>query len=373
VLYLGPYLLCLTGCLPGLSPTQGGIPARSSPDDVPTNHVVFVADPHPQASLAQDLARRYQLGKSEVLELVIGPPTPIVFPAMHEGERSSTVSDIESWVQESSCLDLARSADTLILRGGSFMDWFELSSPKEYRSYLPQVLRGHAKSKKNIIVLGGGCAFLSGGVLVPRDRLTRSQRNPRLPKDAPEARVNLSLGPGMMYGSDSWTDSSPLRLLRSMHENQIKLGAFFVGQVAMDYDRGAQTLTVLGPGHLILIDLTRARIFPQGVRQGRISSLGQGDHWKVGSAPICLAAGKEHGTPDWQTKNDHLTWEADPGGAELVRWFEELRPSQVERQSPHANWALGWDERSQRQIQADPEGHRSWLNLPFDCSWPKGH
>ncbi len=364
-------LLLPTLCAGALALSLLGRSPQESPgtqEETPTTlgHVYFVAE---DSAFAQLVAPRIAAFDS-VFPLAFDPTT----------DQAKADPALGAELERGESLEQSRNAQALVLSGGSFMGWYHLAYPKGSVSYLPQVLVDAAKSKKPLFAVGGACAFLGGGVVVSREDLDEPQRNPRLAQDAPEARVNLDLGPGLMFGSDSWKDSSPQRLLQAMHANQVQRAAYFVGSVMLEFDRATRTLIVRGPGRVLIFDVTRARSFPRGFRAGRLSSLGEGDHWKVGSAPILMGEGKQLAEPRWisadalprdgrNLNSDKPQATSRASGLELLEWLERPRRQKTTLEGLGAFWSMDWDERSQGQRKRDAAGRRTWLNLPFDCNW----
>lgn len=168
--------------------------------------------------------------------------------------------------------------DVLVIRGGTFMQWFKTLFPEDGATYLARTLVDRVRNRRTVIAHGGACAFLCNGTSVPREDLEKTERNPRR-RGAFVPRVAMGLGPKALIDSDDTPGGSPFRLLQALWETRLDLGFHLVGDVALDYRRIGGKVFVLGPGAVLAWDLDRARRQKRAVREARVSLLRRGDGW----------------------------------------------------------------------------------------------
>jgi hypothetical protein len=174
-----------------------------------------------------------------------------------------------------------RAADVLVLRGGTFMGWYDSTFHERHRTELFHALLDRVRARKTIIAHGGAAAFLGAGTTLPRSELDETPRNPRRTQTQ-VPRAAMRLGPGALLDSDAWPEASPLRWLHSLWRTRMEVGLYLVGDVALDYQREAREVRVLGPGSVLLCDLARARYHKRRLEGARLSVLSAGEGWSFG-------------------------------------------------------------------------------------------
>jgi hypothetical protein len=179
-------------------------------------------------------------------------------------------------------------APVLVIKGGSFMDWYETVFLKSGPTLLFRALLDRVRSKKPLIVRGGAAAFFCAGTTLPESSLRRTRRNPRyLQTQVPKS--GMRLGPPALFDSDDWPEGTPLRWLHSLWQTRMDLGLYLVGDVAIEYSREGAWMRVHGPGTVILCDLGRARRFKRRLEGVRLSTLGNGDGWNFNDSRLVPA------------------------------------------------------------------------------------
>ena len=262
-------------------------------------------------------------------------------------------------------------AEVLVLRGGTFLDWYETVYPRGGRTQLARSLRRFLQTKRPLVAYGGACAFLSGGVSVPTAELDEIERNPRRRREEYTERVAWGVGPRALFDCHEWEGGEPIRLLKALHRTRVDLGLFPVGDVALRYTREGRTLEVLGPGRVLALDLSRAKRSRGRVDRARIHLWTRGDTWSFGFARVGPAEGKE------------LRARAGSSLRELVRGGLNRRATarfltdsmlqlavgeqdEVAEPLGDAHWTLRWDVAS-RRFGAPPE--ESILDVELSLRW----
>jgi len=310
------------------------------------------------ASVGGEGATRFVLALSEEAEL---PGVDRCFPP----KSREVANDREL------CRRLGE-VDVLVLRGGTFMQWFDTLFPEEGPTYLARTIVDRVRARRSIVAHGGACAFLCNGTSIPREDLEEPERNPRR-REPFVPRVAMRLGPRAMIDSDDLPDGSPFRLLHALWETRLDLGFHLVGDVALDYRRVGGKVHVLGPGRVLVFDLDRARRKRFAVHEAHLSLLRRGDVWdQVFERP--WFAGEPPGAP-------HTVEEAPrrgvvelagaflSRGSSLLAAITSLRASaarQARGVDGERRLELTWDEGT--RVLEDPEG-ASILRLRIDCSW----
>jgi hypothetical protein len=181
-----------------------------------------------------------------------------------------------------------RAADVLVLRGGTFMGWYDSTFHERHRTELFHALLDRVRARKTIIAHGGAASFLGAGTTLPRSELDEVPRNPRRNR-AQVPRAAMRLGPAALLDSDAWPEATPLRWLHSLWRTRMELGLYLVGDVALDYHREAREVRVLGPGQVLLCDLRRARHHKRRLEGARLSVLERGEGWSFGYERLLTA------------------------------------------------------------------------------------
>ncbi len=169
-------------------------------------------------------------------------------------------------------------ADVLVVRGGTFMGWFKSVYHERGQTLLAEALLGHVRERKTVIAYGGAAAFFCAGTTVPRSELERTIRNPRY-AHSQVPRAAMRLGPSALFDSDDWPEGSTLRWIYSLWQTRMRLGFYFVGDVALDYSREEREVKVMGPGYVLACDLHKARKKKRSLDGARLSRLHAGDGW----------------------------------------------------------------------------------------------
>jgi cyanophycinase-like exopeptidase len=243
-------------------------------------------------------------------------------------------------------------AEVLVLRGGSFLEWYETVYAEGGRTRLAQGLSHFLNAHRPVIAYGGACAFLSGGVSVPTAELDEVERNPRRRDEVYTERVALRIGPRALLDGEDWKDGSPIRLLKALHRTRVDLGLFLVGEVALRYDRGAKTLEVLGSGSVLALDLSRAKRSRGRVDRARVHHWTRGDVWDFGFRRALPGPGKLE-LQRVGPRNADLQ-RTSPAGArakDLRLWLARLATGELDelvQPLGDAEWTLRWDSASRR-------------------------
>ncbi|MFT7486788.1 MAG: hypothetical protein ACI9F9_002644 [Candidatus Paceibacteria bacterium] len=349
--------------IPGLLIAGMLLPALAAADA--KNHIMYVAaESVSDPGLLEQIAS-FVGAEERSFTLAFGEPEPgLQADAYLQPLNGAAPNDL------SLCASI-RQADVLILRGGSFMEWYDRISPPGPRTFLAAELADFYRARKGIVAYGGACMFLSGGALVDR----RLKKNPeRNPQDTHPwiPRIAVGIAPPCLFDSSQWEAGSPLRLLQAMVETQVDRGVFFEGQVALDHDRVQQHEVVRGPGSVLLFDLRRARTGPTGIREGRLSRLTAGDHWVDGEKlPRAGTDKRLTAKPTKEEASAGHPWgkETGPSASQLIDWLPAAHSKPATRKATASHWTLAWDESSRRDSGSDEP--RTWIHLPFDCAWPK--
>lgn len=184
--------------------------------------------------------------------------------------------------------------DVLVLRGGTFMGWYESLRPAHRRTQVHDALLHVVRSRRTVLAYGGAAAFLSSGTTIARAELDEPARNPRRAKTQ-VARVAMGLGPPLILDGDGFSQGSPLRWLHSAWRLRLDLGAYLVGDVALVHLWQEQELRVWGPGSVVLADLGRARRFKRRFEGLRLTRLEDGDGWDFAHDALLAGEGVERG------------------------------------------------------------------------------
>jgi len=267
------------------------------------------------------------------------------------------------------CAQIA-AADVLVVRGGSFMQWYDTVYPKGPSTYLAGALLDHVRKYKTVIAHAGAGAFFSSGVSVPlKDLPNERQRNPRDVYDQ-KPRVAMGLGPPLLLDCETWPDGSAYRVLHAAWQTRVDLALHLVGELVVEYRREPGVFVLHGPGSALLFDLSHSRRRKRGVDEGRISLLHAGDGWdfvydRAVPAPEGKPLGRELGKGDER-------FEVEAPLLRAPAWIERLAALAADDERRHhftqgeRLLELGWDEDSRGF-----EGREglSLFALPFRCRW----
>jgi hypothetical protein len=262
-------------------------------------------------------------------------------------------------------------AEVLVLRGGSFLDWYETVYPNTGRTQLARSLRRFLQTERPIVAYGGACAFLSGGVSVPTDELDGVERNPRRREQPFTERVAVGVGPRALFDSAGWKGGEPIRLLEALHRTRLDLGFFPVGDVALSYQRTGRTLEVLGPGSVLAFDLSKAKRSRGRVDRARLYQLTRSDRWEFGfgravPGPDKVASERTYPPPSDEGITTKLPC---PEAMHLRGWLRALSAgslNEIEGQHGRGSWSLRWDSGSSL---FEAEGLKSILGVETSASW----
>lgn len=249
-------------------------------------------------------------------------------------------------------------ADVLELRGGSFVGWYKTLHPPSTRTHLARALSDHLAAKKPLLVFGGACQFLSGGVSVSREQLEKELKEiPRNPHDTDEfeARLAYRSGPPALFEADVWSQGTPRRLLHALHETHVDFGFHAIGDVVLWYARDTSELTVHGPGEVLVFDLQKCRRGRDFVDQARLHRLLDGDRWEFTHRRPRVAEARSSSSPgsggrDVQDRAEALTRAEPPTGLEFSRWLNTQAESPAKRREMRVGdwtWTLSWNSQSE--------------------------
>lgn len=259
------------------------------------------------------------------------------------------------------------SAGTLVLRGSSFMDWYDTLLPHGRATHLANALRRARFSGTHVLACGPAASFAAGATMIAKAELDRPRRNPR-ESGAHTAVVGLGLGPPAIVDAQGWPVGDALELLRALWKTQVDLGFFLEGEVALLHALAPHEASCLGPGRIVGIDLGDARRQRGAIRRGRLSILRAGDRWSFGHERVLPAA-------------QRALVELAPGperaeSAERLA-LGELLESFVAQPARRLVLAIG----DQRLTLYPDEGTRAWRDAPgppslaglcFDLEWEGG-
>lgn len=352
VLLVLPMLLASSGWSAGGPEPEGGV-VLVARDEVESEELRAEL-----ASVGGEGATRFVLALSEEAEL---PGVDRCFPP----KSREVAGDREL------CRRLGE-VDVLVLRGGTFMQWYDTLFPDEGPTYLARTIVDRVRERKSIIAHGGASAFLCNGTSIPREDLEEPERNPRR-REPFVPRVAMRLGPRAMIDSDDLSGGSPFRLLHALWETRLDLGFHLVGDVALDYRRVGGKVHVLGPGTVLVFELDRARRKRFAVNEAHLSLLRRGDVWDQVFERTWLA-GERPGSPrgaEGRSRRGVVELEDAPlsHGTSLLAAIASLRASaarQARGVDGERRLALTWDEGT--RSREDAEG-ASVVRLRIDCSW----
>ena len=225
-------------------------------------------------------------GLREELAAIGGPDAARFTLALSEAEQLPGVDRCISRasLEDADDAQLAaavRAADVLVLRGGTFMGWYDSTFHERHRTELFHALLDRVRARKTVIAHGGAASFLGAGTTLPSSELDEVPRNPRRDR-AQVPRAAMRLGPAALLDGDAWPEATPLRWLHSLWRTRMEVGLYLVGDVALDYRREAREVRVLGPGSVLLCDLSRARHHKRRLEGARLSVLERGEGWSFG-------------------------------------------------------------------------------------------
>ena len=183
-------------------------------------------------------------------------------------------------------------ADTIVLRGGSLVDWSKTLAPREHPTAAWRGILTGVRMGADVVGLGGGAEFLAGAALVEHEELEPVQRNPRRQRPFVAA-FGMGLGPPALVEVEPRGDAHALRLLRESMESHIRLAFRLEGEVALVVDFLRGEVGVAGPGRVLVFDTRGAREDRGHVREARLSVLADGDLWKLGHRRAHAAEGSE--------------------------------------------------------------------------------
>jgi len=235
--------------------------------------LVAIPEAEPSAELVE--AVRVALdSKSKPLHLHLGESAP-------EGAVLLDTNDY-AWLWDRELAARMVRSEALVLSGGSFLQWYDALLTDRRRMVFTAGLYDALRKGTDVIGYGGAAAFLSRGTSIPRAELVaREDSRPRNPRQGGEQRpvVGLGLGPPGYIDALAFEDGSPSRLMNALAETHIDLGWWIAPNTALLYDYPTSSVRVVGPGHAILLDLSRARRKRSGTSGARLSVLEGGDGW----------------------------------------------------------------------------------------------
>lgn len=261
---------------------------------------------------------------------------------------------------------MIRSADVLVLRGGSFMGWYDTVFHKRDRTLLFDALLDRIRTRKTLIAYGAAAAFLSGGVTIPRSELDKQPRNPRYAQSQ-VPRAALPLGPPALIGSDDFPEGSPLRWLHSLWQTRMTLGLYLVGDVGLDYRSESLELHILGPGTVIACDLGNSRRMKRRLEGARLSLLYSGDGWDFGNKRALVHEESALAPPP---RSSHSVAGSVLGSASelLAILGDSTDPAEPKRTPNSIRFELSHDSGS-ATWKRDGEDRKTLLALPMRLEW----
>lgn len=235
---------------------------------------VLDARPAPDSLLHQDL--RALLGEDE----------PLVIQLVSEGRSDIAREDRVVLVREDSesadspALALrVRSAKSVVLEGGTLIEWFETLNHARRSTRLVHALLRHTREGRPLVGIGGAGQALAGAAIVSVSELDEVQRNPRRAHDL-QARVALGWGPPALIGATAW-GGDPLRTLRIMERAYMHQAAHLSAGSGLVLESRERRVRVIGQGGVVFFEADPGHRNRDDLRGGRVSLLARGDVWDL--------------------------------------------------------------------------------------------
>jgi cyanophycinase-like exopeptidase len=269
-----------------------------------------------------------------------------------------------------------RGAGTVVLTGGSYLEWYALFRPSEKASGLHAALLAAHKSGALVVGSGAAAAFLAEWTVVDRAALHRVLRNPR---DASEHLIVRGIGlvRGLVDASAA-PRGSVARLLKLAEHQRPDVALYLDGRVAwIERSRGLAA-TVRGSGSAFVLDFRPARRERARLFDARLALLLDGDRWSAHErsiagdlapfAPADATPGAVRSAELGRSAELRRSAEREPDAAwlrdVLAREIAPDRALRVEAQGGGLSIALHADERS-----LFGAGRGSCARIAFDLAW----
>lgn len=233
---------------------------------------VTIPEAEPDAELTRAVRAFLEL-EGEPLRLHLGDGAP-------EGAIALSLTD-DAWLQDRALADRMAAAEALEFSGGTFLQWYDQLLKDRRRTRFTGAVFDAVRRGTHVIARGGASAFFSRGTSIPRaDLVAREDSRPRNPRDrGPHSLVvGLGLGPPGYIDARAFGGTME-RLQRALDDSRVDTGWWIAPRTAIAYDFAASRVTVLGPGHAVMLDLDGARRMRKGTFGARLSVLTSGDAW----------------------------------------------------------------------------------------------
>jgi cyanophycinase-like exopeptidase len=263
-----------------------------------------------------------------------------------------------------------RGAATVVLTGGSYLEWYALFRPSEKTSGLHAALLAAHSSGALVVGSGAAAAFLAEWTVVDRAALHRVLRNPR---DASEKLIVRGIG--LVRGhvdSTAKHNGYVARLLKLAEHQRPDVALYLDGRVVWIERSRALDATVRGSGSAFVFDFRPARRERARLFDGRLALLQGGDRWNAHErsiagdlapfAPADATAGAVRSVELGRSaeREPDAAWLRDV----LTRELAPDRALRVEARGGGLSIALHADERSLFRA-----GRGSCARIAFDLAW----
>lgn len=233
---------------------------------------VSIPEPRPSAELSRAVREHLAL-ESDPLRLHLGDDAP-------EGSIALSLDD-DAWLFDRALAERMAAAEALEFSGGTFLEWYDQLLKDRRRTRFTGAIFDAMRRGTHVIARGGAAAFFSRGTSIPRAELiAREDSRPRNPRDVGEHSPVVGLGLGPPGSLDAAAlGGSMERLCRALDDTHVDTGWWVAPDAALGYDFAASRVTIIGPGHAVLLDLDGARRMRHGTYGARLSVLQAGDAW----------------------------------------------------------------------------------------------
>lgn len=368
------------GVVPALaivcSATGSAQPASDSPAAVPSGPGTIVLQGEAFA-LSGDLCQALLASSRSGERLWISPSCCVVPPAPDPLAACGT--PVEHSLLDAGALDAGddparcerlRRAGAIVLTGGTYLDWYELFTPREKRSGMCAALFEAQREGALLVASGAAAAILADWAIVDRAALNRLRRNPR---DVSEHTLvqGLSLVPGATIEASGAPLAELARWLALATRGPSSWALYLEGQVAwIMRDEPQPRVQIEGPGAVLVLDLHTARRQHRSLRGGRISLCGDGDRWdaRTRAVPTATQALEPGATQRLVTPTPGELRGAAALAEVLRREFTPAQATTVRFSLPTLKLSLHADSES-RFGNGAREKYAARAGIAFDLEW----
>ena len=252
------HLVALSSSLAALATAQGSL--------------VAIPEEAPSPALRDAVKIHLEL-QCEPLHLHLGREAPEGAVLLH--------LDRDDWLSDRELTARMSDAEAIVFSGGTFLEWYDKLLKDERRTQFTGGIFDALRTGTHVIGRGGAAAFFSRGTCIPRERLVAREdsrpRNPRVRSEHSPV-VGLGLGPPGYLDCAAF-GGAPERLMFALDDTHVDLGWWLAPDTALVYDYASSKVRVLGPGHVVLFDLRRAKRDKRATVGARLSVLRSGEGW----------------------------------------------------------------------------------------------